>query len=393
MSKADRDKRLRHGEELLAEWTIGASADDLGKAIGRDVDADLAIAARLGGIPGTASATILRGLEDNASDKDVRKEAKRSLYKLEQRGIEVERPVQEPRKLAPDTAVIEGYVSTIDGRGDQLVWLTKPRAGALLHLFAVVNDPEGMKDLNLAEVSRKGLRALREDLMEKHEIRMIETDWRYCDFLIDRSSHWSAERGQVGGDYPRLRTQLTADPVTEMEPLIFQRLDRAAVESDKALVEQSVTLLGEKEFRTWFFEREVLVPYLDQLHEVRDSTIVLNEAQQGERFTAITEDAVEALFGGEMRASWVRRLQEMAYFFHATGRPEQAKKTLAAALALAVSESGGKDVPLCDQLCRTSLLAYWQLEERREHEAKGSSLVVTPQQAAKEAEARRRSGG
>lgn len=392
MSKPDRDKRIRRGEELLAQRNAGASAEDLGREVGRDADADLAIAARLGGIADDASAAILRQLEDGAADKAVRKEAKRSLYKLEQQGVQIERPVQEPRKLAPETAAIEGYLSTIDGRGDQLVWLTRPRAGALLHLFAVVNDPEGMKDLNLAEVSRKGLRSLREELMEKHEIRVIDADWHYCDFLIDRSSRWAAERGQAAGDYPRLRAQLTAEPVTEMEPLIFRHLDRSAIESDTTLVEQSATVLDEKEFRTWFLERDVLAPYLDRLHEVRDSPLVLNEAQQGERFASVADEAVRALFGGELREAWVRRLQEMAYFFHATSRPEQARKTLAAALALASSENGGKDVPLCDQLCRTSLLAYWQLEERQEQEEKASSLVVTPQQAAKEAEARRRSG-
>jgi hypothetical protein len=159
------------------------------------------------------------------------------------------------------------------------------------------------------------------------------------------------------------------------------------------LVEESASLLEEKEFRTWFFERDTLAPYLEQLHGVHDSPIVLNEAQQGERLSAIAETATKTLFGGQQRESWCRRLEEMAFFFHATGRVESAKKTLAAALALAVSEKGGMDVPLCDQLCRTSLLAYWQIEEKRQQEQSRSSLVVSPQQAAREAEARRRSRG
>lgn len=390
MSKADREQRIRRGEQLLGEWGVGEAADELGKAVGRDADADLAIAARLGGAGDSAGAEILRRLEDEGGDKLVRKEAKRSLYRLEQRGVEIERPAPEPRKLALGTAEIEGYLSPVDGRGDQLVWLTRARTGGLLHLFAVVNDPDGLKDLNLAEVSRKGLRALRETLIEKHEIRLIEVDWRYCDFLIDRAFRWSNERGEVGGDYPGLRAQLTAEPVTPMEPLIYRHLDRDAVAADKKLVEESATLLDEKELRTWFFDHEAMAPYLAQLLEVRDSPIVLNEAQQGERLGTIAESAVREIFG-EHRASWSRRLEELAYFFHATGRAEQAKKALAAGLALSASDAGGTDVPLCDQLCRTSLLAYWQIEEKRQQEQARSSLVVSPQQAAREAEARRRS--
>jgi hypothetical protein len=257
----------------------------------------------------------------------------------------------------------------------------------------VVSDPEGLKDLNLAEVSRKGLRSLRDELMEKHEIRLIEADWRYCDFVIDRALHWSSEHEHGGGDYPGVRAQLTDEPVTPMEPLIFKHLDREAVRADTKLVEESVLLLDEKEFRTWFFDRDEIAPYLDQLLEVRDSPIVLNEAQKGERLGTIVETAVQQLFGGDSRDSWVRRLHEMAYFFHATARVEQAKKTLAAALALQQSDHGGKGIPLCEQLCRTSLLAYWQLEERRQQEESRSSLVMTPQQAAMEAEAKRRSRG
>jgi hypothetical protein len=392
MSKADRDKRARRGEAKLSEWDVAADAGagDLGEKIGRDADADLAIAARLGGMAGEEGVAILRKLEETSGDKLVRKEAKRSLYRLESQGVHVERPTAEPRKLALAAVEIEGYVSTIDGRGDQLVWLTKPRAGGLLHLFAVVNDPEGLKDLNLAEVSRKGLRAIRQDLIDKHEIHMIGADWRYCDFLIDRAFQWSSARGETGGDYPGLRAHFTKEAVTPMEPPIYRALDVAAVRQDAKLLEESVSLLDEKEMRTWFFEREAALPYVRELIEVRDSPLVLNEAQQGERLNGVVAKAVEELFGGERRESWQRRLEEMAYFFHASGRAEAAKKALAVGLALGANERGGQGIPFCEQLCRTSILAYWQLEEERQKEESKSSLVVTPQQAARQAEARRR---
>jgi hypothetical protein len=392
MSKADKVKREQRGETLLSEWGVAADADTetLREQIGRDHDADLAIAARLGGMAGDESASILRTLEETAGDKLVRKEAKRSLYRLESQGVHVERPLPEPRKLSLGAVEIEGYVSTIDGRGDQLVWLTKPRAGGLLHLFAVVSDPEGLKDLNLAEVSRKGLRSIRQDLIDKHEIQMIDADWRYCDFLIDRAFQWSSSRGETGGDYPGLRAHFTKEPVTLMEPPIYGEVDREEVQADTELLEESTSLLDEKEMRTWFLDPETVQPYLDELIEVRDSPLVLNEAQQGERLSTVVGRAVEEMFGGDKRESWQRRLETMAHFFHATGRAEAAKRALAVGLAVGVSEHGGKGIAFFEQLCRTSILAYWQLAEQRQKEESKSSLIVTPQQAAREAEAHRR---
>ena len=79
----------------------------------------------------------------------------------------------------------------------------------------------------------------------------------------------------------------------------------------------------------------------------------------------------------------------MAYFFHATGRTESAQRALATAVALEAGRHGGRDVPVCEQLVRTSFFAFLQMEEQREQEEARSSLVLTPQQAAREMQQRR----
>jgi Mrp family chromosome partitioning ATPase len=148
--------------------------------------------------------------------------------------------------------------------------------------------------------------------------------------------------------------------------------------------------LEEKEFRTWFFDRDALKPYIDEMLDAKNSPLILAPVQQQERFRVVVERAIEELFGGEMGRSWVRRLEEMAYFLHETGRPEQGKLALAAALALAASSRGGRDIGICEQLVRTGLAAFLQVEEERQAEESRTSLILTPQQAAREAQQRRR---
>ncbi len=392
MSKSNREAQLSRGEDLLKAWAVDANADvvTLRNTVGRDPAADLAIAARLGRRPEPTSVDALLALESSSTDKLVRKEVRRSLYRLEQRGLSIPQPAPaEPPRVAP-APVLEGYVSAVDGNGDQIVWLVKPRPGGVAHVFAVVNHTHGLREVELTPTTRKALREIERELLQKHELRFVKADWRHCDHLMDRAFRWATQHGQpISGDYPGIRAQLLKEPAAELPPLIFRYVDPEAVRGDAQLLQDSPRLLEEKEFRTWFFDTEALQPYIDETRQIRDSPLVLNQVQQQERFRVLGERAVEELFGGERRLGWVYRLQEMAYFLHATRRAEPAKQALAVALALESSTRGGRDIPFCEQLARSSLAAHLQVEEEREQEQARSSLVVTPQQAVREAQRRR----
>jgi len=218
----------------------------------------------------------------------------------------------------------------------------------------------------------------------------VEADWRYCDFLMDRAFRWAQQRGnRIEGDYPGLRAQIarTAAP-TELPPLIFSRFDATSIRNDPALLRESPALFEEKEFRTWVLDPETLQPYLAEIMKAKDSPIVLSPAQQQERFQATVARAVEELFTGERQQSWARRLYEMAYFFAVTRRESSARRACAVALALQESAHGGREIPLCEQLVRGSLAGFLQMAAEREQEQARSSLIMTPQQAARAAQRR-----
>ena len=164
MSKPDRQTQLRLGEQRLQAWGIASDAGitALQAVSGREPAADLAIAARLGTHADPGSVEALIALEAASHDKLVRKEIKRSLYRLEQRGVVIPKAAPPPPGLTVAAPALEGYLSPVDGSGDQLVWLAKPRPGGLAHLFAVLNDPNGLREVDLSETTRKALRAARQ---------------------------------------------------------------------------------------------------------------------------------------------------------------------------------------------------------------------------------------
>jgi hypothetical protein len=391
MAKPSPDDLLDRGERLLREWMIAADAppEALAAVLLREVAADAAIAHRLGGIATDESARLLQQLE-GAADKRVRKEAKRALYRLQQRGIRpaVTAPAAEQHPAAAVIgATLEGYLSPVDGRGDQLVWLLKPQPGAVAHLFAVINDPDGLREVALSAVTRKTLKALQAELERKHELRLVRVDWHYADFLMHRAFGWARARGtRMEGDYPALRSQLLRLPPPEdMPPSVFAYVDPAALGEQHLAA--SAGLLEEPEFRTWFLSPGEAEPFLGELTGVRDSPLVLNQVQQQERYEEIIARAVERTFGDESRSSWERRLYEMAYVFAVTHRRERAEQAVAAARALAVGHKA-VEIPFCAFLVRASLAAFFQTAVQQEEERAKSSLIVTPQQAARRRERR-----
>lgn len=391
MAKPSRDTLQDDGERLLANWDVPgeATAADLAPHAGRAPAADVAIAHRLGTMAGGDSVELLQRLDRSAADKRVRKAVKRAVYRLRQRGVHVpEAPSEPARALFPPPA--EGYVSPVDGGGDQLVWLLKPRPDGLAHLYAIINDPEGLREAELNVATRKAVKRVRSELAAKHELHLVDADWRYCDFLMHRAFAWArARQTTMTGDYPALRAQILRDPAPEdLPPLVLARCDAAAIKADAGLLSRSAELLAEKEFRTWFLGPDEVKPYLDELASIRESPLVLNRHQQTDRMREVVEQAVTERFGGDRRESYVRRLYAMAYFFSATARPERANQAVAVALALAESERGGQNIPFCDELVRASVAAWVEAAAEREAERAKSSLVVTPQQFAAERQRR-----
>ena len=110
MSKPDRQTQLPLGEQRLEEWGVPADAGvaALRQAAGRDPAADLAIAARLGAHPDAASVEALIALETASSDKLVRKEVKRSLYRLERHGVAIPQGTPTTPALTIPPPAVEG---------------------------------------------------------------------------------------------------------------------------------------------------------------------------------------------------------------------------------------------------------------------------------------------
>lgn len=348
---------------------------------GKGRETDLAIIYSLGKIADSGAAAALMRMEREAEDKDLKKEIRRSLFKLSQKGLAIpeEKRVEEksPAPLLSRSPQIEAYMSPVDGAGGRLVWIVKPQAGhGLQTLQAMINDREGLQRIGGAQVRRKELRNMAQEIKKQHSITMVPVPWEYADMIVYEGFEKAKAAGRSGlENFHELRSFVnTAKPKAQEHP-VYQRLGVADVR-EGAWRELSRRLLDEPELRFWILDADWAAPFLEQLREAQTSRLVLNPIQKEERMAGIVRDAVKTLCGGETGKIMQRRMEDMAFYFVDAGRTEMAKLALAVAQQIKEGDPGPLDISFLTGLVQKSFAVYLSQQKTKAEEE--PSFIVKP---------------
>jgi hypothetical protein len=376
---------IQKGLEALQK--LGVPLDDvsadfiprLTEHFGKGRETDLAVVFQLGRSAVVPAAEALVRLENRATDKEIRKEIRRSLFKLKQKGVALpeEKKSQTPTPILTATPDIQGYMSAVDGSGSRLVWIARPQPGHGLQVIqAMVSDREGLLRVGAAHMRRKELRRMEQEIKEKHHISMISVPWEYADAMLYAAYDKAKDMGRSEVEqFYQIRSIInTGKPKAQKHP-VYQRLAADDLR-EGAWREQSRRLLDEPELRFWFLDEDWVRPYLPQLEEAKTSRLVLNPMQKEERFAGIVRDAVKACCSGEIGSVLPRRLEDMALYFIETGREPSARLALAVALQIYEGDPGPLDISFLTGLMQKSFGFY--LSEDRKKPDEEPSLLVRP---------------
>lgn len=385
--KKSKEQEIRRGLEELRG--AGIAVDELSASLvaslkeqmGKSRTMDFGIVFTLGRIADPSAVEALIDLESVATDKDIKKQIRRSLFKLSQRGLAVpeERGAEgkAPVPLFGATSNIEGYMSAVDGAGGRLVWMLKPLPGAGLDLIqGLVSDRAGLQRVGGARLRRKELRRMAQDMKEQHGVAMIAVPWEYADQLLSEGFERAKAQGRSGlEEFQELRSAMyTGKPSVQVHP-VYRRI--AADEArGGAWREQSRRLLDEPEMRFWLVDADWIEPFLPQLEEARTSRLVLNPVQKEERLAGIVRDVVKMLSAEEPGKVMQRRMEDIALYFAETGRQQQAKLALAVALLMGEGDPGPLDVSFLTGLVQKSFAFHLAQKEKKSGEE--PSLIVKP---------------
>jgi hypothetical protein len=379
------DEEIRRGLAALqkSEIALDTPGPDLVSRLtaefGKGRDIDLAVIFSLGKIFAAQALEALGEIDRRTSDKEIKKEIKRALFKLSQKGFT--QKAEESKPAAPLFGAdreIEAYMSAVDGGGGRLIWIAKPQPSHGLQVIqAMVHDREGLLRFAGIHMRRKELRKMADEIKEQHGVTMIAVPWEFADRIVYEGYERAKERGQGGlENFHEVRSILATGKPSEAAHPIYGKMD-AAQARDGAWREQSRRLLDEPELRYWILTDDWVQAFLPLLQEAQTSRLVLNPLQKEERFNAIVRDAVKSLCSGENGHAFQRRMEDMALYFLETQRADQAKLSLAVALQVGEGDPGPLDVSFLTGLVQKSF-AFFISQEKAKKEEEQESLIIKP---------------
>jgi hypothetical protein len=385
-NKKQTEEKIRGGLEQLRqsgiplEDTSANLVPRLRQELGKGQETDLAICFLLGKVPDSSAVELLSRIEESAGNKELRKEARRALFKLSQRGFAIPREAQQkPAAAAPlfsEGPSTEAYMSPPDGGGGYLVWIAKPQPNHGLQLIqAMLHSREGLLRIGGAQVPRKELRRMSRDIKTQHGATMIAIPWEYADRALYEGYEIAKARGQPGlENFHELRSLIATGKPKQLPHPIYDKLD-ADEAREGAWREASRRLLDEPELRYWVLT-EPLQAFLAQIQEAQTSRLVLNPAQKEERLAAIVREAAKELCRGENGKALQRRMEDMALYFYATDRVAQAKLALAVARQISEGDPGPLDISFLTGLVQKSFAVL--LSQQKAHKEEEPSLIIKP---------------
>jgi hypothetical protein len=291
-------------------------------------------------------ALLCQRLAREAPTKELRKAARRALYRLALTGVEVARAAPAaPRPVVERHAEhpVRAWLSGIDGSGSRVTWIlfSGGLGGGLALCSLVLNDEVGILDAAGGAITKKRLEVELRKLRESQKLPWVETSAaRACALVAEALAHHARAGTAPPAEFARWRRLFGAVPPPG------SAVETAAEPVNPLLLERSVELLELPELAGWFVDPAACQADALALLQARESRLIVSDQIKAEREAAIVDGVIERAFTAEARMRWVRRLTEMALIFRDTDRAEPAELAETAARALRDPERRPGHVPL-----------------------------------------------
>jgi hypothetical protein len=363
--------------------------ESLKPLIQQSVAFSVALAEALASTANPVAVKVIQALQGVEAKKPVRRALKTALYRLARQGLvkEQKEVVVEPRVLVPrpEDRQAEAWASWPESQGERGIILKLPDAGrGYLMVIGVLNSEDVFHEFEAVQTTRKGVRALLEEMAGGIPGRIIEIPLAHFRFLYEEVAATYQRQGkELPAGYDVMLKQLDSWVKKPASPHIYNILNKEEIVGDTLLLRSSDSLLEILPFASWRLPEELLSPFANKLKELSESRLVISQSSQLERVEQIYREAATELFTAETRERYRRLLEESALLLHLEGREQEAKRAFAVALDLDKEIGAFTENNFILGLVKRSIAAevgsaLEDLEEERPREETTESGLIIP---------------
>jgi hypothetical protein len=277
----------------------------------------------------------------DGGDKALAKQARRALHLLRTRGVAAPKPgKREFRVHGPYAAVEElSMASSIDGRGERVVWLVRPAEGSFDVFEAQLSETRGLIEFKAGNAPRRDWRQHMGRALADERLGVARISDRHARQLIEEGYRRTVAAGRVAPEeFARARLDLghwepeTTHPALALAPPLPLDEARGRLDSLHALPQLAM----------WIPPEEIL-PELDlEIGNILTSKLIVDPGQRRAQLHEAVRKVADKALGPEYRARLAGRLRETAFLLVAGGQIDEARLCTTAA-ALTLDEAVGAD--------------------------------------------------
>lgn len=354
------------------------------EALANSGDREIALAAiqALGATRTEKAVVMLATIAETSENKEVQKEARRSLFKLKSMGIAVQAGIKpmaaEPPTARPTVNLFQAFMTNYDGHGDQaLQAAAEGPFGRLDAFLLIINDSSGIEKFDGYDSSKKSWRKLVQKTDEIWGFSVVEIPVDYFRYKVKQAYELTKSKGNpIPSGFDRWRSLIARPEQTYERHPIYGDISVVEIKWNPELLEQSPQILKNEEFMGWLLPEKEVAEYIKELVAIKEGKVALPPWVEVEKAQEILDRALEHFFDAEMRTRYRPRLEDAAYLLFHTDRQLDAKRALAAAVAFD-NETGvpSPKHPFARGLLRLTIEVL--LTEQEEAEKPGRERLIT----------------
>jgi hypothetical protein len=299
-------------------------------------------------LEGPRTLEMVLAVQKSFPQKQVQKAAKKTLYRLKQRGIESpgkEGDSPQPFTIQPEEAPEpSAFVSPPDGLGTRAVFLMIPRMPAGVDLaMGMVSDEKGMIEFLSGRYSKKKAREVRE-VFSQAMGHLIETTLGHATTILEYcySVGQSGPQTAAAGEYLKIRPWLLQNVTPRDTPPVYDLIPRETAGGRAPSPSQIQALMSHDWMKSWTVEPEAVRALVEEMQKAEASPILISAEQKTARKEDLREGFLSRYYTDERKKRLKLRLEEIAFLFQKEGEKEYARLALDAASSL--DESSGFQV-------------------------------------------------